>query len=98
PPRSTPFPYTTLFRSAESPSQFLLRKERELLVADALAQLAPDHREVILLRSLQQLEFAEVARRMNRSRPAVQMLWTRALKKLQRSEEHTSELQSRGHL
>ncbi len=39
----------------ESPSQLLLRKERELLVADALAQLSPEHREVILLRNLQQV-------------------------------------------
>jgi RNA polymerase sigma-70 factor (ECF subfamily) len=67
---------------AESPSQQLLRKERELLVADALMQLAPDHREVILLRNLERLPFDAVAQRMNRSRPAVQMLWMRALEKL----------------
>jgi RNA polymerase sigma-70 factor (ECF subfamily) len=69
--------------SGESPSQHLLRKEREILVADALARLSPDHREVIQLRNLQRLDFAEVARRMNRSRPAVQMLWVRALANLQ---------------
>ena len=69
--------------AAETPSQQLLARERELLIADAVARLAPDHREVILLRNLQQLEFEEVARRMNRSRPAVQMLWMRALTKLQ---------------
>jgi RNA polymerase sigma-70 factor (ECF subfamily) len=69
--------------SAETPSQQLLARERELLVADAVARLSPDHREVIMLRNLQQLEFEEVARRMNRSRPAVQMLWMRALAKLQ---------------
>ena len=67
----------------ESPSQQLLRKERELLVADALAQLSPDHREVIMLRNLQRLPFQEVAQRMGRSRPATQMLWMRALQKLQ---------------
>jgi RNA polymerase sigma-70 factor (ECF subfamily) len=67
----------------ESPSQLLLRKERELLVADALARLTPDHREVIMLRNLQRLPFQEVAERMGRSRPAVQMLWMRALQKLQ---------------
>lgn len=66
-----------------SPSQELLRKERELLLAEALAQLADDHREVILLRNLQRLPFDEVARRMGRSRPAVQMLWMRAIRKLQ---------------
>jgi RNA polymerase sigma-70 factor (ECF subfamily) len=69
----------------ESPSQQLLRKERELLLADAIARLAPDHQEVILLRNLQRLPFEEVARRMGRSRPAVQMLWMRAIRKLQDS-------------
>jgi RNA polymerase sigma-70 factor (ECF subfamily) len=67
----------------ETPSQCVLRKERELQVADALAQLAPDHREVIVLRNLQRLPFEEVAARMGRSRPAVQMLWMRAIHKLQ---------------
>lgn len=66
----------------ETPSQELLRKERELRVADALGRLAPDHREVILLRNLQRLRFDEVAARMGRSRPAVQMLWTRAIRQL----------------
>lgn len=67
----------------ESPSEQLLRKERELLLADALVQLPPDYREVICLRNLQRLPFDEVAQRMGRSRPAVQMLWMRALQKLQ---------------
>jgi RNA polymerase sigma-70 factor, ECF subfamily len=66
----------------ESPSQQLLRKERELQVAEALAHLTPDHREVILLRNLERLSFDEVAVRMGRSRPAVQMLWMRAIQKL----------------
>src|SRR5271157_1983923 len=47
--------------NGESPSQQLLRKERELQVAEALAQLTPDHREVILLRNLERLSFDEVA-------------------------------------
>jgi RNA polymerase sigma-70 factor (ECF subfamily) len=67
----------------ETPSQALLRKERELLLADALARLAPDHCEVIVLRNLQRLPFEEVAERMGRSRPAAQMLWMRAMHKLQ---------------
>jgi len=67
----------------ESPSQQLLRKERELLLADALDRLAPDHREVIMLRNLQRLSFQEVADRLGRSRPAAQMLWMRAVQKLQ---------------
>jgi RNA polymerase sigma-70 factor (ECF subfamily) len=67
----------------ESPSAQLLRKERELMLADAIAQLPPDYQEVICLRNLQKLEFNAVAERMGRSRPAVQMLWMRALKQLQ---------------
>jgi len=67
----------------DSPSQLLLQHERELLLADALARLDPDHREVILLRNLQGLPFDEVAQRMERSRPAAQMLWMRAIQKLQ---------------
>jgi RNA polymerase sigma-70 factor (ECF subfamily) len=66
----------------ESPSAMLLRKERELLLADAVVQLPPDYREVICLRNLQRLPFDEVAERMQRSRPAVQMLWMRALQRL----------------
>ena len=67
----------------ESPSQQVMRKERELQLAEAVAKLAPDYQEVIVLRNLQRLPFDEVARRMERSRPAVQMLWTRAIQKLQ---------------
>jgi RNA polymerase sigma-70 factor (ECF subfamily) len=67
----------------ESPSQQLLRKERELQLADALSRLTPDHREVIILRNLQRLPFEEVAERMERTRPAAQMLWMRAMHKLQ---------------
>jgi RNA polymerase sigma-70 factor (ECF subfamily) len=76
----------SLFHPADegdTPSQMLIQKERELAVADALTRLTPDHREVVILRNLQRLPFDEVARRMNRTRPAVQMLWMRAIHKLQ---------------
>jgi RNA polymerase sigma-70 factor (ECF subfamily) len=67
----------------DSPSQALMRLERQLEVAEALAKLPDDYQEVIMLRNLQRLPFSEVAARMGRSRPAVQMLWMRALEKLQ---------------
>ena len=60
-----------------------MRMERDLEIADSIAGLSEDHREVIVLRSLERLPFDEVARRMGRSRPAVQMLWTRAVRSLQ---------------
>jgi len=66
-----------------SPSQEFLLLDTELRVTAALADLPPDYQEVIVLRNLQRLSFSEVAQRMDRSRPAVQMLWMRAIKKLQ---------------
>jgi RNA polymerase sigma-70 factor (ECF subfamily) len=73
-----------------TPSQEFLRVESELRVAAALAQLPPDYQEVIVLRNLQRLAFDEVAEQMGRSRPAVQMLWMRAIKKLQEALGDTS--------
>ncbi len=66
-----------------TPSQEFLQLDNELRVTAAVAELSLDYREVIVLRNLQRLSFNEVAERMGRSRPAVQMLWMRAIKKLQ---------------
>jgi RNA polymerase sigma-70 factor (ECF subfamily) len=66
-----------------TPSQEFLQLDTELRVAAALEQLPADYQEVIVLRNLERLPFAEVAQRMVRSRPAVQMLWMRAIRKLQ---------------
>ena len=68
-----------------TPSQEFLRLDSELRVAAALAELPADYQEVIVLRNLQRLSFNEVAEQMGRSRPAVQMLWMRAIKRLQRA-------------
>jgi RNA polymerase sigma-70 factor (ECF subfamily) len=71
--------------SAQStPSVQVLRRERAAVVADYLAQLPPAYREVILLRNLEGLAFAEVARRMHRSPGAVRILWVRALDQLRK--------------
>jgi RNA polymerase sigma-70 factor (ECF subfamily) len=65
-----------------SPSGQAQRRERASLVADHLARLAADYREVIVLRNLEELPFAEVARRMGRSAGAVRILWVRAVDQL----------------
>jgi RNA polymerase sigma-70 factor (ECF subfamily) len=70
-----------------TPSQQLVARDRDLQVAAALDRLSPDHREVIVLRNLERLPFDAVAERMGRTRPAVQMLWARAIKKLQEALE-----------
>ena len=80
-----------------TPSQEFLQHDNELRVTAALAEMPADYQEVIILRNLQRLPFSEVAERMDRSRPAVQMLWMRAIQKLkvaleeEESEGHDSE-------
>lgn len=65
-----------------TPSQEFLRRDNALRLMDALEKLAPDYQEVVLLRNIQRLPFSDVAEQMGRSRPAVQMLWKRAIDKL----------------
>jgi len=67
----------------QTPSQIVLRREQELEISQAVSRLPEDYQEVIILRNLERLPFDEIARRLGRSRPAVQMLWMRALRKLQ---------------
>lgn len=68
-----------------SPSQKAARRERAVLLADALEQLPNDYREVLVLRHLEELPFPEVARRMGRSLDSVQKLWARGLAQLKNS-------------
>jgi RNA polymerase sigma-70 factor (ECF subfamily) len=65
-----------------SPSESAERREMAVLLADALAELGPDYREVLVLRSLQERDWDEVAGRMGRSVGSVRMLWARALRQL----------------
>jgi RNA polymerase sigma-70 factor (ECF subfamily) len=66
-----------------TPSVLAVQLDNQLRVAAALEQLPADYQEVIVLRNLERLPFNDVAQRMERSRPAVQMLWMRAIKQLQ---------------
>lgn len=68
-----------------SPSAGLHRREMEIVLADQLAELPSDYREVIVLRHIEGLPFEEVARRMERTSGAVRMLWLRAIKSLRDS-------------
>ncbi len=78
-----------LAQGISSPSVQASRREESVRLADALARLPADYREVIVLRHVQNLKFEQIAARMARSAGATRMLWTRALEKLQ------SELTSR---
>jgi RNA polymerase sigma-70 factor (ECF subfamily) len=80
--RSSAEAHEALARGISTPSAQAARREQAALLADALVQLPPDYREVILLRNLNKLPFDVIAARMNRSSGAVRMLWARALEKL----------------
>jgi len=80
--RSTARLASVLADNAPSPSSRALQHERAVMLADELAELPPDYRQVLLLRNLEGMSFAEVAEHMQRSAGAVRMLWLRAVDKL----------------
>ena len=65
-----------------SPSQEAERREMSVILADTLAELEPEDREVVILRNLQELDWNEIAKRTGRSPDAARMLWTRALQRV----------------
>jgi RNA polymerase sigma-70 factor, ECF subfamily len=68
--------------AVQSQSDRLHSSERAALVADHLAKLPSQYREVLVLRHLEELSFEEVALRMGRTAAAVRMLWVRAIDRL----------------
>ena len=53
-----------------------------MILANALARLSPDHRQVIVLRNFEERPFSEIACQLGRSSSAVRSLWVRALRNL----------------
>ena len=68
--------------SITSPSLAAVRKERAVLLADALARLPEDYRELLVQRHIEERPFDEIAQRMERSSGALRTMWVRALRKL----------------
>jgi RNA polymerase sigma-70 factor (ECF subfamily) len=68
-----------------TPSQRAAGREQAVLLANALERLPVDYREVIILRHLEGLSFAETSHRMGRSVDSVKHLWARALAQLRRT-------------
>ena len=63
-----------------SPSSQVSNEEEQLRVTEAMEQLPEDYREVLVLRHLEGLSYAQIALRMGRpSDEAARKLWARAL-------------------
>ncbi len=71
-----------LVSQATSMSSHLRQREQAIVLADQLARLKADYRNVLVLRNLEGLSFEAIAGRMGRSAGAVRMLWLRALDRL----------------
>jgi len=80
--RSTARLESVLQDHGNSPSSDVQRREDAIILADQLAELPEDYRDVLVLRHLEGLSFNDVARRMGRSPGAVRMLWLRAIERL----------------
>jgi RNA polymerase sigma-70 factor (ECF subfamily) len=76
----------------QTPSAVAERREEAVLLADRLAQLPPQYREILVLRHIQGLSFEQAAATLKRPLGATRMLWLRAIKKL-RAAYHQSEEQ-----
>lgn len=85
--RSSAAAHQALASGISTASAQASRREQAVLLADALARLPADYREVIILRHLDRLSFEEIALRMGRSAGAARMLWARALERLRTTME-----------
>ncbi len=80
--RSTARLDAVLVDGAASPSTSASRREYAVILADQLAQMRPEYREIIVLRHLEGLPFKEIAERTDRTSGAARMLWLRAINRL----------------
>jgi len=65
-----------------SPSQEAQRREAAALVADAIAELEPEDRDVVILRNLHELDWNAVGERTGLSPDAARMRWARAMQRV----------------
>lgn len=65
-----------------TPSQSAMRRERIVILADALAQLPDDYRDIIVARHFKGQSFSQIAEHTQRSTDSVKSAWRRAILKL----------------
>jgi RNA polymerase sigma-70 factor, ECF subfamily len=66
-------------RTTETPSDDLVRREREAALIEALERLPAHYRDVVIWRHREQFSFEEIGQRLGNSTEAARKLWTRAL-------------------
>jgi RNA polymerase sigma-70 factor, ECF subfamily len=71
-----------LVDARSSPSSHIHHHERMVLLANRLAELSADHRQILILRHCEGLSFKEIAKSMGRSEGAARMLWLRAIEQI----------------
>ena len=69
----------TLAARVRSQTSLLAHGERVSSLERALESLSPDHRDVIVMRAIEEREFTEIAQRLGRSSDACRMLFARAM-------------------
>jgi RNA polymerase sigma-70 factor (ECF subfamily) len=65
-----------------SPSEDAQQRELSVVLADALAELEHEEREVVILRNLRELDWKEIGAQTGRTPDAARMVWTRALRRM----------------
>jgi RNA polymerase sigma-70 factor (ECF subfamily) len=70
--------------AGSSPSAQAIRHEQAVRMAEALAELSEDMQQVLLARHVEDLPYAAIAQRMDRTENALRMLYVRALKRLRK--------------
>ena len=68
--------------SMGSPSDAMQTQERSLQLTSAINGLSADYQSVLIARHFEDRSFEEIAKAMDRSEPAIRMLWVRALRAL----------------
>ncbi len=68
--------------SVSSPSHRAEQRERSVLLADAIARLRGEQREVLIMHGLQGMSVRDVAKSLGRSEASTWKLWARGLKAL----------------
>jgi RNA polymerase sigma factor (sigma-70 family) len=84
-------------QSGSTPLSHMAQVEQFQLVMEAMARIEPAYREVIILSFFDRLTTAQIAAHMQMARPAVSMLFLRAVRALRHDVTGHSHLEQRAH-